>query len=60
VVQQGIDEGMFKDEDVRVAVLAYLGMINSSYEWFRPGGRLDAETLADRFADIFLSGIQVA
>ena len=36
---------------------AMLGMINWIYQWYRPGGRLDEDTLADALTDLFLGGI---
>lgn len=57
VLQRGVDEGVFAIEDVRLATLAFLGMFNYSYQWYKPKGRTTAEEIADRFCAIFLSGI---
>jgi TetR/AcrR family transcriptional regulator, cholesterol catabolism regulator len=40
----------------RAATFALLGMINWIYQWYRPEGNLNAETLARQFTDIFFSG----
>jgi AcrR family transcriptional regulator len=56
VIERGMDEGVLERADVRLSVLAYLGMVNSSYDWFRPSGRLSPSAVAERFADIFLTG----
>jgi AcrR family transcriptional regulator len=58
VLRRGVREGYFEVRDVRLTVLAFLGMINYSYQWYRPGGRFDAVELADTFAEIFLGGIR--
>jgi AcrR family transcriptional regulator len=58
VLERGRDEGLFHFEDSRLTLLGFLGMINYSYQWFDPKGRVSPATIADRFADIFLSGIQ--
>lgn len=58
VLQRGDEEGVFSINDHRLALLGFLGMFNYSYQWFRPGGRISAEAIADEFCDIFLSGIR--
>ena len=60
VLERGRDEGLFRFDDSRLTLLGFLGMINYSYQWFDPKGRVSPDTIADRFADIFLSGIQVS
>ena len=60
VLERGRDDGLFGFEDSRLTLLGFLGMINYSYQWFDPKGRVSPDTIADRFADIFLSGIQVS
>lgn len=60
VLERGRDEGLFEFEDLRLTLLGFLGMINYSYQWFNPKGRVSPATIADHFADIFLSGIEVS
>ena len=43
--------------DPSVAAFAMLGMINWIYQWYRPGGRLDEDALAEALADTFLGGV---
>ena len=43
--------------DPSVATFAMLGMINWIYQWYRPGGRLDENALAETLSDLFLGGI---
>ena len=57
VVERGMAEGVFEVVDVRLATLAFVGMINYSYQWFRPGGRASASRVADIFSAIFLNGV---
>ena len=58
VLRRGVDEGVFKIADIRLAVLAFLGMFNYSYQWYQPGGRFSAKRVAEYFCDIFLAGIR--
>ena len=43
--------------DPSVATFAMLGMINWIYQWYRPGGRLDENALAETLTDQFLGGV---
>jgi AcrR family transcriptional regulator len=38
--------------DTRLRVLALLGMVNHTANWFRPGGRLTTKQIADGYAEI--------
>jgi AcrR family transcriptional regulator len=40
--------------DRRLALLALLGMVNYTPQWYRPRGRLGADAIADGFCDILL------
>jgi len=57
-LRRGVIQGAFEIPDMRLAVLALLGMFNHAHQWFRPDGRVTADELADAFIDIFLNGIQ--
>jgi len=40
----------------RAAAFALLGMINWIYQWYRPEGALDEESLVQQYTEIFFSG----
>lgn len=40
------------DGDTRLRVLALLGMVNHTAQWFRPGGRLSTDEIADGYWSI--------
>lgn len=42
--------------DPRVGTFALLGMLNWLYQWYRPGGSISREQLADQFTALFLNG----
>lgn len=47
-VKQGQEAGEFSAElDPKIAVFGILGMINWMYQWYRPGGGLTPQELAD-------------
>jgi AcrR family transcriptional regulator len=43
--------------DPTVAAYALLGMVNWTYQWYRRGGRLKEETLADQMTELYLRGL---
>lgn len=57
IVQEGIDRGQFRTNDVAITVQAILGTINWMTRWYRPAGRLSAEQIADQFSDLFVDGL---
>lgn len=57
VVQEGIDSGEFRPVDVPIFTRAMLGAHNWVGVWFREGGRLSGEEIADRMADTFLRSL---
>jgi AcrR family transcriptional regulator len=60
VLERGRDQGIFHFDDARLTLLAFLGMINYSYQWFDPKGRVPPGKIADHFADIFMSGVKAS
>lgn len=58
ILREGVERAEFVVEDPGLSALALLGMVNHSATWFRPGGRLSAEQVADGFCDLLLSGIR--
>ncbi len=57
VLRAGVEAGEFRDIDVRLTTLAWLGMHNYTYLWLRAGGRVSADDVASAFSEIFLRGI---
>jgi len=52
-----VRSGAARRIDPGVAAFAMLGMINWIYQWYRPGGRLGEEELADALTDLLLNGV---
>jgi len=59
IIEQGIREGQFIPGDVKFSRLVALSVANYLYEWFHPGGAVEALEVANHFADIILRGLQV-
>jgi TetR/AcrR family transcriptional regulator, cholesterol catabolism regulator len=60
VIREGVAAGEFRDVDPRLAALSLFGMVNWSYQWFQPGGRLGPRELAYVMWDLFVKGISKA
>lgn len=57
ILVEGVEAGDFEVADVRLATLAWFGMVNYTYQWYRPQGRLAPEKIADDYHQIFTRGI---
>jgi AcrR family transcriptional regulator len=54
VLEQGERDGVFRFDDRALALLAVLGMVNYTPQWFRPRGRLSAAEIASGYSDAIL------
>jgi AcrR family transcriptional regulator len=57
MIDQGVKEGSFRSLDRSLVTFALLGVLNWMITWYRPNGRMRAETIADQFADLVLDGL---
>lgn len=56
LVEDGVRDGAFRTAD-RVVVRGILSMLNMVFSWYKPGGDLDPDTVADRYSDLLLEGL---
>jgi AcrR family transcriptional regulator len=56
-LEQIADRGILKDVDATVAAFSILGMINSSFRWFKESGRLSREEAAQNISKLVFEGI---
>lgn len=59
-IARGIETGVFRPRDPKLAALAVTGMLLWGYQWYRPSGRLGPDEIADMFVDLILRGLQGA
>jgi AcrR family transcriptional regulator len=57
-VARGVESGALRPIDVRLAGIGILSACNWFTQWFRPGGGLDVDEIAERFTDLFLVGLE--
>lgn len=57
ILQEGVDRGDFDIPDLRIATLAWFGMVNYTYQWYRSEGRLSPELIAQLYHQMFTHGI---
>ena len=54
LLQEGVECGVFRIADIRVAALAIGGMVSWAYTWYQPGGRLSFDEIAAKLAHFAL------
>jgi AcrR family transcriptional regulator len=52
VIEEGVQQGQFQVEDVRLAALFVLSALNWTYHWYRPGGKLTLEALSNQYCTL--------
>ncbi len=60
ILDRGIQEGVFEIANKKLAILAFLGMYNYSYQWLNVDGPSTPQEIADTFCNLFLEGVKVA
>jgi AcrR family transcriptional regulator len=57
VLAEGMEAGVFRRRDVKLAALALLGALNWTVVWWRPRGAYGLDAVATEMADTFLGGL---
>jgi AcrR family transcriptional regulator len=58
IIREGVESGEFRaDLDIPVVSYGLLGMLNWSYKWYDPKGRLPIGAVADTFTALALAGL---
>jgi AcrR family transcriptional regulator len=60
ILEDGIRTGEFVEHDVRLAVLAILGMCNWVVRWYRPDGDRSPDEIAEEFAGLAVRSVLAA
>jgi AcrR family transcriptional regulator len=57
VIERGIQEGTFRQCNVKTTVWAILGALNWTVQWFSPTGEITVNQLGEQFADLFVHSL---
>lgn len=57
VVLEGVKSKKFVSPDPGLAARAMLGTLNWTLTWYRPGGEMSMEQIADQIADLLFNGL---
>jgi TetR/AcrR family transcriptional regulator len=57
IIQQGMDEGLFRPGDPKMIGFAIMGAVNWITKWFDPAGPMTSEDIGQRFTDYLVGGL---
>lgn len=57
VIQLGVEAGVFRETDAKVAALMILGALNWTVKWYQPGGRRSVDSIGEEFAELLVRGL---
>jgi AcrR family transcriptional regulator len=57
VLEEGVNEKLFKCNDIALAVRALLGLMNWTITWYRPDGEKSIEQISDDYSNLLLNGL---
>ena len=57
IVKDGMSRGAFVDADPVLTTRAILGALNWTTRWYRPGGKLPPQAVAEAFAEYLVRGL---
>jgi AcrR family transcriptional regulator len=58
IIQQGIDQGVFRPGDPKMIEFAMMGAVNWIAKWFDPAGPMTSDHIGDAFADYLVGGLK--
>ena len=57
-IADGINGGELRAANIDLTGIGILSVCNWFTQWYRPGGRLEVDAIADEFVDLFLMGLR--
>jgi AcrR family transcriptional regulator len=57
IIQDGIDQGLFRPGDPKMIAFAIMGAVNWISKWFDPAGPATSEQIGQAFADYLVGGL---
>lgn len=60
LLREGMEQGMFRQVDIKIASYALIAMCTEVATWFRPDGRLSVQQVIDIYTQMITEGLLVA
>lgn len=57
VLAEGVEEKLFRCDDISLTVRALLGLMNWTITWYNPGGGKSVRQIADDYSNLLLNGL---
>ena len=57
IIQEGMDQGVFKPGDPKMIEFAMMGAVNWIAKWFDPAGPMTSDQIGDAFAEYLVGGL---
>jgi hypothetical protein len=57
VLSEGVKAKLFTCDDPALTTRALLGILNWTITWYRPGGALEIDQIADQYSNLLLNGL---
>lgn len=58
LIQHGVDTGVFACDNIPMTARGVMGVMNWTITWYRPGGQLSIDEIADHFAGMLMNGLK--
>lgn len=58
LIRQGTEKGAFADGDVKILSYAILTLCTAGATWYKPGGRLTVDEIADIYENFIIGGLK--
>lgn len=60
LLSEGVEQGVFRQVDIKVASYALIAMCTEVATWFRSGGRLNVQQVIDLYTEMITGGLLLA
>ncbi len=57
IIQEGLEDGIFKPMDVKFTVLTLFSSLNWLYHWFKPSGKMNPKEIGGNLSNMILYGM---
>ena len=58
IIQNGIDQDIFRKEDTKFATVTTLSVLNWVYNWYKPRGKMKPEQIAEKLSNLLINGLR--